>query len=224
MKRYLFALLSAILLSSGGSAQQIIRVAAQPGTEPYWTLLTAVYEVLGYKAVITEYPSERALAEVNSGRADAEAGRVVGELEDFPNLVYSSEPIINATLQAWARRGTAISISSPKDLKNYRIGTVRGIKLAELFAVSLSLSTIIAADEESLAKMLDAGRIDIALLTDIFLVSPVYKIGVLVDPDLVTMKAYHVFNKKYAFLIPKWDAVLRAMKADGRYQKLISGH
>lgn len=75
-------------------------------------------------------------------------------------------------------------------------------------------------DFETLAKMLAGGRIDVALTA---------KSG---NPELLktakslplvlgSSKFHHVLNKKNEALSARFDAVLKAMKADGRYEKLL---
>ena len=205
------------------AAQPVMKISAQPGLESFFPLFTAIYAEMGYKAEITVVPNERALLQVNAGEFDADLGRAADVIGPYPNLVYTNEPIITIDLQAWAKKGSGIVIAAPADLRPYRVGIVLGAKFEEAFTSSLGLYVEKVPSLDSLAKMLDLGRIDLVITSTAILDSPIFAVGVLVAPKLATSQAFHVLNKMHVDLIPKFDEVLRTFKADGRYLKLLSG-
>ena len=218
-----FAMFSLILacLALPLTAQAAYKVSYQPGTEMFLPLIKAVYAEMGIAVSLEILPSERSLQEANSGTYDAELGRVGGMLAGYPNLMYTSEPIMVIDLIAMAKKGSAVTISSAADLNKYKIGIIRGSKLPESFVAAKGLTAESVPDPASLLKMLEAGRLDIALIPSNILAS--FASVAQVGPKLMSVPSYHILNKKHAALAPKFDAILKAMKADGRFAKLLSG-
>ncbi len=171
----------------------------------------------------TVFPGERALQATNSGEYDADIGRTAGVLGPYPNLMYTNEPLITVDLTAWVKKGSKLVIVSAADLKKYRIGYQKGSKLAEAYVASAGLTGEGIADLPSLARMLAGDRIDVALMSSSVISSEVYDVGSRVLPELMRVSSFHVLNRKHAALAPKLDAAIKAMKTDGRFQKLLSG-
>ena len=46
----------------------------------------------------------------------------------------------------------------------------------------------------------------------------------MVAPKLASVQAFHLFHQNNAALAAKWDAILVAMKKDGRFAKLLTAH
>lgn len=215
---WIFALLAQVAM-----AQPIMRVAAPAGAEFYFPRISGIYTAMGYKAIITALPPERAYMEANAGRDyDAHAGAVTERLDNYPNLVKTHESFGTIDIQAWVKKGSSITIQSVQDLHRYRVGHVRGAKSTENMLASLKIHAQTASSIDQLANMLDAGRFDIALLPHVMLEPPIKDVGTLVAPKLASLPAFHWFHKKHADLVGKWDSTLKAMKADGRFAALVS--
>ena len=72
--------------------------------------------------------------------------------------------------------------------------------------------------------MLDGGRFDIAVVTSAINSAPLKEVGTVVAPKLASVQAFHLVHKNNADLAAKWDAILVAMKKDGRFAKLLTAH
>ena len=210
------------VLGTGLPAQPVLKVATAEGHEQLFPLVTAIYAELGYKAEITVLPAERSLLAVNSGEYDAELVRAKGVLGPYPNLLATSEPILTVHLQAWGRKDSGVQNGGEGSLKDYKIGLMAGIKIAETYVAVRGLRATVGTDLKSLAKMLDLGMVDLVLLPDTFVSRTwggTYKI---LGPSLLTTVSFHIFNRKHQDLAGQWDQILRAMKADGRFQQLTA--
>ena len=225
MKKSLICLFLVALVGYVLVAQPVMKIATGPTNENLYPLIKAIYAELGYQAEFAILPLERALYLTNSGDFDADLGRLKGIADQFPNLIATNEPIFTSYLQAWVKKGSAITITSLDDLKKYRVGIILGGKYVQNLVDKLGVPVEISPTYQSMAGMLDKGRFDVALKVSVPNGDPeLAEVGVLVAPQLAKLETFHIFNKKHADLVFKWDAVLKAMKADGRFQKLMSGN
>lgn len=225
MRRRLFAALPVTCLVSPVLAQAVYRVAYNEATGPMVPLVKAIYADLGMAPVFDLLPSERALAEVNAGKCDADLIRVEGVEKMYPNLVCTEEPIRKTELYAYAKRGSNAGFKTADELRQRTLGFARGSKLAEEFLLNRGWQAAVANSADSLLKMVAAERFEIALITSTQLLPQnalpldgLERVG----PVLMSSYSYHVLNRKHVQLVPQFDAVLRAMKADGRMAKYLA--
>jgi polar amino acid transport system substrate-binding protein len=201
------------------------RVAYDEATAPLLPLVQAVYLEIGIRPVFELLPSERGIAGANRGVYDADISRVAGQLEAYTQLMYTSEALKKTDLLPFVLRGSAIRVSGQADLRRYKVGILRGSKFAEGFARSAGLTVDLAPHPDSLLKKLELGRYEVALLTSSQWTAQSERINALAEPAgaaLASSYSFHVLNKKHADLAPKFDAALRAMKADGRWARLLA--
>jgi len=226
MKRRLFAVLSAMCLVPKVSAQGDYRIVYNEATTALIPLIRAIYAEMGMSPTFELRPSERALAEISSGRFDADLIRVGGVEKMYPNLVRTAEPIKETELYAYVRKGAILASTTPEFLKAHTLGFARGSKLAEEFLLVKGLTAYATNSADSLFKMLTMGRFEIALVTSTQLLSldPTMLLEAeRAGPILVSNFSYHVLHRKHVDLVPKFDGIVKAMKADGRLKKLLAG-
>lgn len=225
MRRRLFAALPVTCLMSSAPAQTVYRVAYNEATGSMVPLVKAIYADMGMAPVFDLLPSERALAEVNAGKYDADLMRVEGVEKMYPNLVCTEEPIRKTELYAYAKRGTNAGFKTADELRLRTLGFARGSKLAEEFLQGRGLQAAVANSADSLLKMLGVERFEIALITSTQLL-PQNALSLdgleRVGPVLMSSYSYHVLHRKHMGLVPRFDAVLRAMKSDGRMAKYLA--
>ncbi len=184
-------------------------------------LMKAVYGELGITVTVEMLPAARALQGVNAGSYDGDIARADGTLGGFDDCIFTKELMSSIDLLPWVKKGGSVKIETAADIKNYRVAYVRGLKLAEGYCAKEGIKAEAVADFPTLVKMLENDRFDVALaavsgnpgLTAIAQSRPI---------KLASTHFLHVLNKKHADLVPKIDKVLKAMKADGRYEKLIA--
>ncbi len=225
MKRRLFAALPVTYLLSPVLAQEVYRIAYNEATASMVPLVKAIYAEMGIATVFEMMPSERAITETNAGKFDADLVRVEGVEKMYPNLVCTEEPIKKTELYAYAKHGSGAAFKTTEELKQRTLGFTRGSKLAEEFVQSRGLKAAAINSADSMFKMLAVERFEIALVTSTQLLPQnalILEGAERVGPVLASSFSYHVLHKKHAGLIPKFDASLRAMKADGRMAKYLS--
>lgn len=225
MKRRLFTALCVTCLVPRAHAQAVFRIVYNEATASLVPLVRAVYAELGISPVFELLPSERAIVEANAGRFDADVMRVEGVEKMYPNLLCTTEPIRRTELFAYVKRGSGLGFKSVDELKQRALGFTRGSKLAEEFVQARGWQATAANSADTLFKMLAADRFEVALVTSTQLLPQnglqlegVERVG----PMLTSSHSYHVLHRRNAELAPRFDAVLKAMKADGRFQKLLN--
>lgn len=225
MKRRLFSALSVAYWAWPVAAQQPYRIALNEATVPVLPLVRAVYGELGIAPQFELLPSERAIAETNAGRFDADLMRVEGVDKTYPNLICTGEPIRRTELYAYVKRGSALALKSADELRQYALGFTRGSKLAEEFVAARGWQATAANSADALFKMLAADRFEVALVTSTQLLASngaLQEVAERLGPVLTSSYSYHVLHRRNAELAPRFDAILRAMKADGRFLKYFS--
>ena len=193
-------------------------------TAPMVPLMAAVYADIGIHPVFELVPSERAISETNRGRYDADLSRVPMPQAEYPNLIYTHEPLKKTELYAYVKKGSSLVIKAPSDIKGHTVNMLRGSKLAQEFATQEGLELSSSNSAESFYNMLLAGRFEVALITNTQLMTQEAAVNASaqrVGPVLMSSHSYHVLNRKHADLVPKLDAALKAMKADGRFASLL---
>lgn len=212
------------MITSPAFAQQKIQVGYTESTKVYIPLLTAIYKEVKLVPEFIILPLERSLKSADNGEIDADIGRTAGTVGAYPNLVETSEFLLESQVFAIVRQDFKENELTLEDLKKYRIGYIHGGKITEKLVKSLNMKAEEAASAASLYRMLINNRFDVALKSNNSVESAGSefkgKIKILSTP-VFKSRAVHIMNKKWADYIPKIDAVVKAMKADGRAAKLL---
>ncbi len=220
----LFAFLLFLFINSA-LAQQVIKVGANEGTSRYQPVIVAIYKEIGLVAEFVALPSERSLKSVESGEIDADLGRVVGSSAGYQNMLETKESLIELQLLAVVSKDFKGGELSPASMKALKVGFARGTKIAEGFAKAAGIEPAIANTPQQVLQMLVAKRIDVALFPSSVPVTTFPEFGTTLmvqSKPLYVAKSVHIFNTKWASYAPKFDATVKAMKADGRWAKLTA--
>jgi polar amino acid transport system substrate-binding protein len=126
------------------------------------SLLTKIYARAGLSAKVQPLPGVRANAMTLSGEKDGEVARIQAYATKNPTLIKVEPSYYHLTSTAFARSDRGIVISNKDDLKKYIVGYVRGIAHAEA-AVDGVPKVQIVDSYEQLYRMLDSGRIEVAI-------------------------------------------------------------
>lgn len=186
-------------------------------------LMDEVFRRNGIELRLLHLPTERGLRNANAGIDDGDLGRIAGMEKRYPNLVRVPEKLFNVQLVGYAR-DPSISTSSWSALRPYRVGVIRGWKIYEDKLRGI-VKPVRVNNAEQLFSLLERDRIDIALYERWMGLALIRQRG-LVDvtalkPPLATPAVFTYLNKKHAALVPKLAATLRALKADGTYQRMF---
>lgn len=198
-----------------------IHIVSQEGNERFFGVIKSIYQQMGFEVDFHLVPAERALALVNSGRFDAEMGRIHAPDSRYANLHYSAEPLLKTQLLALTKKGSKLRLQSAWDLRTLRLGYVNGMTAAETFVKQHRLRALSISTHQQLKIMLEQDRLDVVLMGTAFKQSPVFQVA---QSQLVLSSAnvYHIFHKRYAHLSADFDRILAEMKKDGRYQQLMA--
>jgi ABC-type amino acid transport substrate-binding protein len=142
-------------------------------------------------------------------------------------MVETSESIVDLYLNAVVTKNYKGGEITLANIKNFKLGITRGSKIAEGFVAKHGIEANVANTPQQLFQMANAGRIDVILLASATPLSdfPEFAASMIEQTKpLAEAKTVHVMGTKLAAThAAKWDATVRAMKADGRWAKLMRG-
>ena len=184
-------------------------------------LVAEIFGRLGFAGEIQFYPSaERALMNANSGLDDGDALRVAGLEKIYPNLVRVPETVMDNNFVAYSLRHD-VSTPAFEALRPYSLGFIVGWKVFEANLADFQITRV--QNAEQLFTLLAKDRADMVLFEEWQgrwmarqLGLPVKVLG----PPLVSTKMFMYLNRKHEALVEPAAEALRAMKADGTYQRI----
>ena len=192
-------------------------------------IYTEAFKRLRYNFKLVNLPGERAMVDANSGVLDGEAGRIADlDSNKYPNLIRVKESIIVMKDGAYST-DTSITINGWESLrgKGFKVGLLKGIKSVEqkLPQYVEKKNIITLTDLEQCLKMLQARRIDIFIVATLVEESALMKsnkyndikrVGIVEEKVL-----YPWFHKRHKDLVPKLADILKTMKNEGTFSRLI---
>lgn len=190
---------------------------------------TEAFKRLGYHFKLVDLPGERSLVDADSGVVDGEACRIAYlDANKYPNLIRVTEPILSDTEGAYSV-DTSIMINGWESLrgKGYKVGLFKGVKSIEkklpLYVDKRDIVTVTGF--EQMLKMLQARRIDIYLGSTFIEESVPMRSDAYKDikrVGIVEVKMlYPWFHKRHEALVAPLADVLKKMKSEGTYTRLI---
>lgn len=199
------------------------------GTE----LVTEAFARLGQPIEIQIFPGARALNMLQEGEADALfALAKTPEREAF--AVYPTEPIIDQPVSLFVRQDSTIVFNGDlKTLSPYRIGIIQGGRFSPEFEAAMKNNLFPKLEQvneyrQNVLKLVDQ-RIDIWVGSRISVLFAAKELGHQNDikelqPALTASSpAYLAISRKgkAAAMAAKVDDVLKAMRQDGTYDKIV---
>lgn len=175
----------------------------------------------GVRLKLVKLPAERALRNVNAGIDDGDLTRIAGLEAEYPNLVRVPEKLMDWEFAAFSKNP---ALPARWDaLRRVPVGHIRGWKIYER-ALADAPYVVTAEDPTQLFRQLQLGRIEVALyahwqgldlmrregITDVYLLAP----------TLARREMFIYLHKRHAALVPRIAAALRAIKAEGLYERL----
>ena len=233
MRKCLLAIFACVglLFCTATPAEEMATLVLSDANEPPFTtpdrtgFLDAVageaFRRAGVKLRLVRSPSERALINANSGLTDGDLTRIAGLEAQYPNLIQVPEKLVDWTFTAYSKNPSV----APRweDVRELRVGYVKGWKIYEQHLAG-ALKTIVVEDSAQLFRLLELDRIQVALYArwsgDVLIrkqgLGGVYPL----EPPLATREMFIYVHKRHAELVPKLAAALRAIKAEGLYDRL----
>lgn len=186
----------------------------------------------GYRTVYSEAPWERAVLGLKRGEHDV---LINAWFSDERTLFgHFSQPYLFNRIRFIQRKGAEIAFTQLADLYPYRIAVVRGYAYSPEFDHDEHLQRVGVKGFESAARMLHAGRVQLAL-EDEWVAR--YHLGrelaPLRDeleflPTALSENGLHILvrlsHPRHAEIAARFDQAIQAMQADGRYAETFRRH
>lgn len=220
--------LLALTVSLGAWAENPVLVVSTNNTpkdrKALELLSTEAFRRAGLQFKLVSNPSERSLHLANQGDVDGEGLRVSGLSSQYPNLVQVPEPFIGISFVAFAKDASIRLDRNWDSLKPYRIAFINGWKMFEANATGAKSVTKVDKPEQ-MFRMLDSGRIDLALYTRADGIALIRSFGLHtlapVSPSLKDVDMYLYLNRKHEAFVPRIGQALAEMKVDGTYNRIL---
>ena len=185
-------------------------------------ILKVAYKRLGIPIKIVQMPGRRALRESSEGRIDGEIHRIFSIGKDYPTLIRVPTPINYIEPTVFYKNERFVVTGCP-DLRDYRVGIVRGVRHAEACTRGMKHVQIVG-DSNLLMQVLDKGRVDIVITARINGLLQIKKLRLdsiyPLSPPLNRSLVYHYLHKKHKALVPKIDKVFNEMQENGDLERL----
>lgn len=185
-------------------------------------ILTEVYQKAGLTPVIQPLPGVRATAMALAGEVDGEVARIASYATNNPTLIRVEPGYYFLASTVFAKDGSKVVVHGRDDLKKYRVGVVRGIAHAKAATEGVAAVEEVATYQQ-MYQMLDAGRIDVAVDTDIngaYMTRKMALTDVKPVAQLARLELFHILTPKSRALAPRIAAVLKSFKERGELEKM----
>jgi polar amino acid transport system substrate-binding protein len=187
-------------------------------------IVPEVFRRIGVEAEAVRYSaSERAMINANNGIDDGVAMRIKGLEKDYPNLVRVEEKLIDNEFVGYASR-VRFATTGFDVLRNYHVAYIIGWKVFEP-VLPAGDSVTLAKDAAQLFSLLEHDRADVILFERWQGAHILRERGIkahLLWPPLVSTEMFMYLHAKHAHLAEPAARALRAMKADGTYQRIAA--
>jgi len=175
----------------------------------------------GFGLESVRLPAERALINANAGIDDGDLLRTAGLQKAYPNLIQVPEKVIDLEFVVFTKR-EAFEVTDWDSLKPYSVAIVTGWKILER-NITAAADLAKVKNVNQLFTMLSKDRVDTIVYsrwTGLGYIKQNHVQGVrILEQPLARRGMYVYLHKKHQRLVPKLAAALRAMKADGSYQR-----
>lgn len=191
------------------------------GTGVVDRIVVELFRRVGQSACISQLPCERSLLNANSGVSDGDILRVPSVIDErYPNLLVVPELLYPLPMNGFTNRQD-VQPHGLAELAPLKVGFVLGWKILEDEVHAAKV--VRAPGAVQLFPLLTEGKADIVIyerLTGLQTIRDLGLVGIRVlDPPLLVTPQHLVLHKRHQALLEPLAAALRAMKADGSYDK-----
>ncbi|NOZ10909.1 MAG: transporter substrate-binding domain-containing protein [Gammaproteobacteria bacterium] len=178
---------------------------------------------IGFGMESVRLPAERALINANAGIDDGDLLRIAGLQRTYPNLIQVPEKIIDLEFVVFAKN-VSFPVTGWGSLKPYSVAMVTGWKILER-NIPKSAEITMVKNANQLFTLLIKDRVDVLVYSRWVGLGYLNRHRIqgvkVLKPPLARRAMYVYLHKKHRHLVPKLAAALRAMKADGSYQRVF---
>jgi polar amino acid transport system substrate-binding protein len=188
-------------------------------------LLAAISLKMGATIKLISIPSKRSATLLKNNEIHAELARVSEYEKKVPFAIKVPEPIMEFSQYAYSLKPD-ISIDGWGSLKAYRAVALRGIWIIEIYMAEHQVTWVDSLS--SAFKFLKLGRADVCIVNsmraDKFLAATDLDVSGIrrLEPAIYSAQDYTFFAPAYPQLALRYGVALRAIKADGTYQAILS--
>lgn len=201
---------------------QIAVIGDVPSTDMAIRLLSAAYSLIGIEMVSVVVPSRRALLMANSGAVDGDLFRIETAGKSANDLIKVPYPLLEGRLLA--------VVFDPEQIPDAesrvrRVAVRRGVVIAERTAEELGMSPVLAKSYHQMRRLLEWGRVDLALVSDIEGQSPLNTgdwdhLHIRSEP-ITRFTLYHYLHRRHADLVAPLAEALEKLEASGEKCKIL---
>lgn len=229
MQKLIFLIITLLLSVLGSANAETPLITVSTNNTPrdrqaLQELSTEAFRRAGLEFRMVSLPSERSLYSANAGEVDGEGLRVAGLTSQYPNLLQVPERFVGVSFVAFAKDATISVDKGWESLKPLRVAFITGWKMFEANANG-ARSVNKVEKPEQMFRMLESGRVDVALYTraDGLALSRSLGLSAIapLSPPLKDVDMYLYLNKKHEAAVPKIAQALRDMKSDGTYNRIM---
>lgn len=187
-------------------------------------VLSDIYAGLGVDVSFVEMSGRRSLIESASGRTSGTIARVGTVGETYADLIPIETPVAWLETTAFGSPDTVAGIGTVEDLDGLTVGIVLGMGDPE--AIGAEARNVVAAPNAvSMFRMLELGRIDVALISVFEGLAYVACRGlsgtIAASEPLVRQPLYHFLHQQHAELALKVNDILEAMDERGELARAV---
>lgn len=169
---------------------------------------------------LVRLPAERGLLNANRGIIDGELTRIAGLEARYPNLVRVPEKLLDWNFSAFAK--DASLPASWEAIRQRPVAHIRGWKIYER-ELTGAPHVLAVKDAEQLFRLLMLDRVEVVLYErwmgqDFTMKNGMPGIHAL-TPPLARKEMYIYLHKRHAALVPRLAGALRAIRAEGLYER-----
>lgn len=196
-----------------------------PATRAAVELLQEAYRVNGHELRPQLVPSQRALFMAENGLVDGDLFRIEGITAEHPNLVPVPYPLMQGHVIALlARTGNECAEQLPT---GPLVAAVRrGVIIEKRAALSLGVTPVYTGSYTQIEMLLDSGRVDLALISEIEGISPLTghnlnKYQKLCNP-ITHFTLFHYLHRRHAELANTLADALEQLDTSGEKQEILN--
>jgi len=187
-------------------------------------LSRAMFARIGRRVRLVVLPPERGLRNANEGIEDGELARIGGIEKTYTNLMRVPERMYELKFSGFTNKPIKMTKTNGwKSLEKYHVGVIKGWKIAEMNLTGAK-QVVFADDVDQLFRLLTKKRVDVVVygreMGEWYLDRSDVRSVRLLEPALESRDMYMYLHKKHAALVPELAQALRAIKADGSYERL----
>lgn len=188
-------------------------------------IVKAAFAQLDKQVTIVAKPPERSLQDANAGITDGDFFRVSQIETLYPNLIKVPVPLYTLEFLAFGQHIENVHFTQWQDLAPYSIGYIKGWKIIEKNIKDFT-HTVVVSDHETLFKLLEINRLDIAIYSRVFGVDLMKRLNItniqMSRHIFATEPMYLFLHKRHKNLVPALSRAFKALRSTAIYDPIIA--